>query len=228
MKDLIVPDPNHPTPLGEGATATVYKGFSKNNVPAAFKMLTLSRRASDRLAPERKREIAMQIFREFRAEAWIMKQLQTSPYIVHFIGIVRNPPLSSLSSPSIWGELGLALATEYMPAGSLYDLLRNVGLSKNNKQILTWRLRIRMAIEVAKGIWSMHKQSPPIIHRDLKTLNVLLTRLPNENDAKSDNIHEGGILAKIADFGTCVASASFVGRVVDNPLWLAPEVMSGF
>ena len=36
------------------------------------------------------------------------------------------------------------------------------------------------------------------------------------------------VVAKVADFGTCVAATTFVGRVVDNPLWLAPEIMAGF
>lgn len=35
------------------------------------------------------------------------------------------------------------------------------------------------------------------------------------------------VVAKVADFGTCVAAATFAGRVVDNPLWLAPEIMAG-
>ncbi len=40
--------------------------------------------------------------------------------------------------------------------------------------------------------------------------------------SESDNI-----VAKIADFGLCVAAASHMGRQVDNPMWLAAEIMAG-
>ncbi len=33
--------------------------------------------------------------------------------------------------------------------------------------------------------------------------------------------------AKLADFGSCFSGHTTVGRVVDNPVWLAPEVMLG-
>lgn len=32
------------------------------------------------------------------------------------------------------------------------------------------------------------------------------------------------VMAKLADFGTCFNGRTTVGRVVDNPAWLAPEV----
>ena len=37
---------------------------------------------------------------------------------------------------------------------------------------------------------------------------------------------EGRIMAKVADFGTARSLApTIAGRTVDNPIWLAPEVM---
>uniref|UniRef100_A0A0E0M078 Protein kinase domain-containing protein n=1 Tax=Oryza punctata TaxID=4537 RepID=A0A0E0M078_ORYPU len=78
----------------------------------------------------------------------------------------------------------LALVYEYMAGGSLCDHLRdNNGVGET----LNWRTRIRVVIEAAQGLDYLHKGcSLPIIHRDVKTSNILL----------GQNLH-----AKIADFG---------------------------
>ena len=46
-----------------------------------------------------------------------------------------------------------------------------------------------MAIQIAKGMLALHEMKPPIIHRDLKSLNVFVL----ENN--------GTFIAKVADFG---------------------------
>ena len=74
----------------------------------------------------------------------------------------------------------LCVVMEFMTAGSLNDLLHKQGVK------LTLAQTIHIATDVAMGCHYLHKQKPMIIHRDLKSQNVLLT-------------HHG--LAKIADFG---------------------------
>ncbi|KAL6057314.1 Myotubularin-like phosphatase domain [Balamuthia mandrillaris] len=183
------------TQIGEGGAATVYKGEYKGQT-VAVKELKMN--TKKKLSEEKRELMKIQIFNEFRAEAWIMKTLQ-HPNIVRMIGLSKRP---------------LALVTEYVPHGSLYDLLHRDDLDK----ILNWKMRMKLVIDIAKGVECMHAQTPQIIHRDLKTLNVLLTSIdPDEQ-----------VVCKVADFGTCVASTTFVGRVVDNPLWLAPEIMAGY
>lgn len=77
--------------------------------------------------------------------------------------------------------------------------------------------QVTIALGVARGLHYLHEHD--LVHRDLKSPNVLLHR-----DATS-----GELVAKVADFGLSV-STSFVDRLtvsrVDNPYWLAPEVMS--
>ena len=54
---------------------------------------------------------------------------------------------------------------------------------------LSWRQRIDIAIQIAKGMLALHEMKPPIIHRDLKSLNVFV-------------IEKNGVFtAKVADFG---------------------------
>uniref|UniRef100_J3MWQ7 Protein kinase domain-containing protein n=1 Tax=Oryza brachyantha TaxID=4533 RepID=J3MWQ7_ORYBR len=85
-----------------------------------------------------------------------------------------------------WEKEHFALVYEYMPGGSLYDHLRgNHGVSGT----LDWRTRVRVVIEAAQGLDYLHKGcSLPIIHRDVKTQNILLGH---------------NLQAKIADFGLC-------------------------
>ncbi|KAI4349156.1 hypothetical protein L6164_009788 [Bauhinia variegata] len=73
------------------------------------------------------------------------------------------------------------LVYEYMPHGTLYDHLHG-GLSP-----LNWSLRLKISMQAAKGLEYLHKElTPPIVHRDVKSSNILL---------------DSEWSARIADFG---------------------------
>ncbi|XP_030466499.2 receptor-like protein kinase HSL1 [Syzygium oleosum] len=74
------------------------------------------------------------------------------------------------------------LVYEYMPNGSLGDMLHG---SKGS--LLDWRTRYKIALDAAEGLSYLHHDCvPPIVHRDVKSNNILL-------DAEFG--------AKVADFG---------------------------
>jgi serine/threonine protein kinase len=39
---------------------------------------------------------------------------------------------------------------------------------------MNWEYRKKFALDIAKGVYYLHTNKQPILHRDLKSLNVLL------------------------------------------------------
>ena len=123
-----------------------------------------------------------------RREIVVLSSLK-HPYLIEFLGATRTPPY--------W------ILTEYMPGKSLFHRLRDKnGLNGTQKTII--------AYEIAEGMAYLHSKN--VIHRDLKSLNILL-----------DSNNE----PRICDFG--------ISREVDSELamtgligtfnYMAPEVI---
>lgn len=88
--------------------------------------------------------------------------------------------LSKLHGPGLVNLLGYAvdptthrllLVVEHMPNGSLYELLHKSPKPPN------WAGRARIALQVARAVGSLHTSNPPVIHRDIKSPNVLIDGL---------------------------------------------------
>lgn len=104
--------------------------------------------------------------KDFLYECTAMESLR-HPNIVTFMGACTKFP-------------NLAIVLEYCPNKSLWSLLQNKNYS------LKWSDRIWLALEISRGMNYLHCFPTPIIHRDLKSLNILI---------------DEAFRAKIADFG---------------------------
>ena len=133
--------------IGEGADSKVFKAYYHGKIVAVKKM-RISREDS---VFEQKELVSL--FQEFRREVWIMAGLR-HPNILPLVGICMDP---------------LCVVMPYMGLGSLYDFIHS-----GNR--ISWPTRLKIAYDVAKGMAFLHSITPPIIHRDLKSPNVLLER----------------------------------------------------
>lgn len=161
--------------LGKGGCGVVYLGtYRQVEGHVAIKELFIQS------APE-------DMVNEFTNEVQIMGKLR-SDYLVQFYGCCLSPKY--------------CLVMEYMPEGSLYQLL-------HSKQTIDWNIRYQISIHMSLGIEFLHENN--ILHRDIKSLNVLLKKGQ----------------AKLSDFGLSrikKESNSTQGSSVGTVQWMAPEL----
>ncbi|KAI4346434.1 hypothetical protein L6164_007330 [Bauhinia variegata] len=136
-------------------------------------------------------------FEEFLKEVSLMKRLR-HPNVVLLMGAVIQPP-------------NLSIVTEYLSRGSLYELLR----LPDARSALSDRRCLSMAYDVANGMNYLHQMRPPIVHRDLKSPNLLV---------------DDTYTVKVCDFGLSRSKANtFLSSktAAGTPEWMAPEVIRG-
>ncbi|KAF0699622.1 Aste57867_9805 [Aphanomyces stellatus] len=133
--------------------------------------------------------------KEFKHEVQMMLHLGCHPCIVLLLAVCTTPK---------------SIVFEYLPF-SLFEQIN--GSQDPSKKIPpfpnTWQKRLQMIMDVARGLQFLHSFN--IVHRDLKSLNLLIT-------------DEGRV--KLADFGIAkVAQDEFMTRCCGTYQWMAPEVI---
>ncbi|KAH9102542.1 hypothetical protein LEN26_010993 [Aphanomyces euteiches] len=136
-------------------------------------------------------DLRQDILEEFQSEVEIMSVLRHAN-ICRLLGACMDPP-------------NRCLVVELLPRGSLWGVLRT-------SRSIDEAMRIGFINDTAKGMSYLHNFQPPILHRDLKSPNLLVDR---------------HYAIKISDFGLSRVKAH-VQTMTGNcgtVQWMAPEVL---
>ncbi|EGZ10728.1 hypothetical protein PHYSODRAFT_563622 [Phytophthora sojae] len=141
--------------------------------------------------------------KELKALVDFTKEIRMAAFLDH-PNIVRFVGLSWRTLPD------LCMVSEYVALGDLAHFL-----AQPDSKSLTWREdKLPIAADISNALVYLHSLSPIVLHRDLKSLNVLLTE---------------DLQAKVSDFGLS-RETSFDETMtsgVGTLLWTAPEVLRG-
>lgn len=151
-----------------------------------------------------KDSVTKKLWEDFRKELKVMMRVK-GPMIIEFHGLTLQPKY--------------AVVMEFCGKGSLYDVL------KKTDWVCNWDSFFSYSLQCIQAVASLHKREQQIVHRDLKSLNFLVT---------------GDSQIKICDFGLSRQTeegASSEGSAINTMKTLhscrgtycytAPEVFNG-
>lgn len=171
--------------IGHGGFGLVYRGVLNDGRKVAIKFMDQAGKQGEE---------------EFKVEVELLSRLH-SPYLLALFGYCSD------SNHKL-------LVYEFMANGGLQEHLYPVNDSNVTPVKLDWETRLRIALEAAKGLEYLHEHvSPPVIHRDFKSSNILLDK----------KFH-----AKVSDFGLAKLGPDRAGghvstRVLGTQGYVAPE-----
>eukprot|EP01137_Pigoraptor_chileana_P031228 Opistho-2@18739 len=139
----------------------------------------------------KEKSVARTMIQDFEHEIATMTALR-HPNIVMFMGACLD-------------VANMCIVTELCLHGSLAEYLAG----KN--RAIPWHQRMSFALDSARGMTYLHSHRPPILHRDLKSPNLLL---------------DNAFRIKITDFGLAQVKdvRSVTEKLTGSILWIAPEV----
>jgi hypothetical protein len=179
---------NKPIVLGEGGFGQVIKATLRGH--AGFV-------AVKRVRPDR---VSTNMQADFKRELVCLFGLRSN-YVVQAVGFSSHPD-------------DMFIALEFMLGGSLYNALHK----SDDASWLRWDAAGKRVLEdVAGGLYYLHTRKPPIIHRDVKSPNVLLSALGGPSSVRAK-------LADVGSFKEKLQSSMSMENWGYTPVYAAPEV----
>jgi len=216
--------------IGGGGFSQVWKA-TWIRTPVAVKILTGSAQNT---------HVARAILEEFKAEINLLKGMH-HPNICLYMGACVTPPNRAIitelaANGSAWDSLRLPLMPPYTAADgthrgswplSLYlpgqhgvppgsngsALSSHISAPIPPRGTWPWKLVKQVSCGAAKGMAYLHSGNPPVLHRDLKSANLLLDK---------------SYTTKICDFGLSRLKAQTRSMTANcgTVQWMAPEVLA--
>jgi len=177
--------------VSQGDPSNLYQKMKRVGQGASGSVYVAKSHSSNQKVAIKQMDLAHQPRKELIVnEILVMKESQ-HPNIVNYLDSFL------VKGNELW------VVMEFMEGGALTDVIDNN--SMNEQQIAT------VCSETTKGLYHLHSQN--IIHRDIKSDNILLNA-------------QGHV--KISDFGFCAKLTDQKNKratMVGTPYWMAPEVV---
>lgn len=128
---------------------------------------------------------------------------------IELMSCLRHPNIVQFIGASWDNASNLCIVMEYLENGDMHSVLHS-GLGKN----FTWAdPLLKMAVDAVQGMLYLHSQERPVVHRDLKSVNILCSATFG---------------CKVGDFGLSrryKKDVDALTTLVGTPFWLAPEII---
>ncbi|KAF9190346.1 Protein kinase [Haplosporangium sp. Z 767] len=177
--------------VSSGDPSTLYSKIKKVGQGASGSVYVAKHLTTNTKVAIKQMDLSMQPRKELVVNEILVMKESTNPNIVNYLDSFL------VKGQELW------VVMEYMEGGALTDVIDNNKLTESQIACI--------CLETCKGLQHLHSQN--IIHRDIKSDNVLLDSYGH---------------VKITDFGFCAKLTEQKNKratMVGTPYWMAPEVV---
>ncbi|KAF8988791.1 Protein kinase [Podila verticillata] len=177
--------------VSSGDPSTLYSKIKKVGQGASGSVYVAKHLTTNTKVAIKQMDLSLQPRKELVVNEILVMKESTNPNIVNYLDSFL------VKGQELW------VVMEYMEGGALTDVIDNNKLSESQIACI--------CLETCKGLQHLHSQN--IIHRDIKSDNVLLDSYGH---------------VKITDFGFCAKLTDQKNKratMVGTPYWMAPEVV---
>ncbi|KAF9354613.1 Protein kinase [Mortierella sp. AD094] len=177
--------------VSSGDPSTLYSKIKKVGQGASGSVYVAKHLTTNTKVAIKQMDLSLQPRKELVVNEILVMKESTNPNIVNYLDSFL------VKGQELW------VVMEYMEGGALTDVIDNNKLSESQIACI--------CLETCKGLQHLHSQN--IIHRDIKSDNVLMDSYGH---------------VKITDFGFCAKLTDQKNKratMVGTPYWMAPEVV---